>query len=308
MPETPTSIQFDVNTPVYLNNNPSATWEDLVKECILPVFKERISSHCVYKDYAYGQSTTYPAITIPWHDDTIDGGLFVYINRNKSDTCGTNQAHPTLSIGGKELGMNFMVKQSTTGSGYSGGSLSNYRMDQYKFIVRILYYTDFMAIGMKDGNSDGVVINAPVIITTLKKGEDVQHAGFIASSSDYAYVKVTLWNGVSGTERYIQPQQFYNTSGSGYGYSGVGLAVPLYDGEIKSDYFYIMSGRYSSCRGSWSNPDSWKLLLIDGQYSNNLWYKNAFVINGQSFDVFMGTSNSINNSNNYAMILRKHID
>lgn len=307
MPETPTSIQFDVNTPVYLNNNPSATWEDLVKECILPVFKEKISSHCAYTEYNPG-SYTYPAITIPWHDDTIDGGLFVYINRNKSDTCGTTQAHPTLSIGGKDLLMSFVVRKSTTGAGYGGGSWTNYHMDQYKFIVRILYYTNFMAIGMKEGSSDGYVINAPVIITTLKKGEDVQHAGLYTSNSSDAMVAIILWNGVSGTERYIQPQQFYNSSGSGYSCSGVGLAVPLYDGEIKSDYFYIMSGRYSSCRGSWSNANNWKELLIDGQYSNNLWYKNAFVINGQSFDVFMGTSNSINNSNNYAMILRKHID
>lgn len=303
MPETPTSIQFDVNTPVYLNNNPSATWEDLVKQCILPVFKEKISSHCVYKDYAYSQSATYPAISIPWHNDTIDGGLFIYINRNKSDTCGTIQAHPTLCVGDKEISMNYMARKSTGGSG--AGSLSNYRMDQYKFTVRILYYTDFMALGIKDGNSDNCVINTNVIATTFKKGDETLNGVFKSnSSSDYGDVNIVLYNGSGGIERSVRPQGPRTV-----GVEGCGLAVPLYDGEVKSDYFYLMCGLYKSCRGPWSNIDTaMSLMFSDNNYSNNLFYKNAFVINGQSFDVFMGLSNTISDSNRYPMILRKHID
>ncbi len=307
MSENVISQAIEVDTPTYLSENPSATWEDLVKDCLKPAFQADISNLCYYVDIPYSSSVTYPALAIPWHDGVVDGGLLIYFDKNKTSTVGTSTGYPHLGIGANELKA-YTVTQNKGSSTYSGGVITAYRLDQYKFTFRVVYYDDFQAIGIKDNSpTDSTVISCPYIITKFNKGESEVYGGFYtgfngSSSSYYSKLNLYIYENDTASDYTFVPQQTHVVK------SGAGLATPINDGVISNDYFYLISGNYSTCRGAWSNSDDARLLLKDDTYKHNLFYKNAIVINGESFDAWLLSNNTVNNSNPYPIVCRKHID
>ena len=113
--------------------NTGATWEDLVKNCVLPEFKAELSNLCSYVDIAYSSSVTYPAIAIPWFDGTVDGGLLIYFGKNKTLAVGTSQDYPHLAIGAniKELKAYTVSQAINKRSTYVAGTIiANYKPER----------------------------------------------------------------------------------------------------------------------------------------------------------------------------------
>lgn len=301
MSENVISQAIEIDTPTYLAEHTGATWEDLVKECLKPAFQAEISNLCYYVDLPFSSSVTYPALAIPWHDGVVDGGLLIYFDKNKTSTVGTSTGYPHLGIGLNEL-RTYIVSQDKSGSAYGGGAISAYRLDQYKFTFRVVYYDDFQAIGIRDNSPiDSKVISCPYFITKFNKGESEVYGGFYTQATNSALGLYIYENGTASDYSFI-PQQ------TRVARSGAGLATPINDGVISSDYFYIISGNYISCRGAWSSSDEARLLLKDDTYKHNLFYKNALTINGQSFDAWLLSNNTTSNSNPFPIVCRKHID
>ena len=301
MSETYNNIEFEVDTPTWLASNTTATYEDLVRDCILPRFKSEVSNLCEYIDIAYSSTLTYPAIALPWHDGVVDGTLTIYIPTNKTTTVGTTQAYPHLGVATNEL-RSYMVAQNRNNTSYGGGSQNTYRMDTYNFAVRMITCSDFLAIGIKSGvDLASAEISAPYILTSFEKNNETIRGGMVAgymSSPTLGSVGIYLANGETS---YFYPQQI------GGDKSGVAIASPIDLGDLKSDYFYVVPSLYTSCNGEWNNSNQ-RYLLQRAEYNDNLWYKNAFTINGQSFDVWIITNLNTSSSNRYAMICRKHRD
>lgn len=301
MSENVRSQAIEIDTPTYLAQNTSATWEDLVKECLKPAFQAEISNLCYYVDIPYSSSVTYPALAIPWHDGVVDGGLLIYFDKNKTSTVGTSTGYPHLGVGLNELKA-YTVRQDKGSSTYSGGAISAYRLDQYKFTFRVVYFDDFQAIGIKENCPiASKVINCPCFITSFNKGGNKVYGGFCTQYTNSA-LNLYIYENGTASDYSFTPQQ------TRVARSGAGLATPINDGVISNDYFYIISGNYISCRGAWSNVDEAILLLKDDTYKHNLFYKNALTINGQSFDAWLLSNNTINNSNPFPIVCRKHID
>lgn len=301
MSENVRSQAIEIDTPTYLAQNTSATWEDLVKECLKPAFQAEISNLCYYVDIPFSSSVTYPALAIPWHDGVVDGGLLIYFDKNKTSTVGTSTGYPHLGIGLNGLNT-YGVRQDKDNSGYGGGNLTAYRLDQYKFTFRVVYYDDFQAIGIKDNAPVATsVISCPYFITSFNKGGNKVYGGFYTQATNSALSLYIYENGTASDYSFT-PQQ------TRVARSGAGLATPINDGVISNDYFYIISGNYISCRGAWSNVDEARLLLKDDTYKHNLFYKNALTINGQSFDAWLLSNSTTNNSNPFPIVCRKHID
>ena len=301
MSENVRSQAIEIDTPTYLAENPNATWEDLVKDCLKPAFQAEISNLCYYVDIPFSSSVTYPALAIPWHDGVVDGGLVIYFNKDKTSTIGTSTGYPHLGIGLNELNA-YTVRQDKSGTTYGGGNITAYRLDQYKFTFRVVYFDDFQAIGIKDkAPIDSTVINCPYFITSFNKGGNTVYGGFVTQLTNSSLNLYIYENGTASDYSFM-PQQ------TKVARSGAGLATPINDGVISNDYFYIISGNYISCRGAWSNADEARLLLRDDTYKHNLFYKNALTINGQSFDVWLLSNNTTSTSNPFPIVCRKHID
>ena len=301
MSETYNSIEFEVDTPTWLASHTTATYEDLVKECILPRFKSEVSNLCRYVDIAYSENLTYPAIALPWHDGVVDDTLTIYIPTNKTTVVGSTQTYPHLGVATNEL-KSYMVAQSRNSTTYGGGLETTYRMDTYNFAVRMISCNDFLAIGIKHSvNLASVEINAPYILTSFEKNNETIRGGIVTDYvSNPTLSRVTIYLS-NGDTSYFYPQQ------TGGDKSGVAIASPIDLGNLKSDYFYIVPSLYTSCNGEWNNSNQ-RYLLQRAEYNNDLWYKNAFTINGQSFDVWIITNNNTSTNNRYAMICRKHRD
>lgn len=303
MSETTTNLTFEVNTVEYLAINTGATWEDLVKDCVLPKFKTELSNLCRYVDIAYSSSVTYPAIAIPWLDGTVDGGLLIYFGKNKTLAVGANQDYPHLAIGAniKELKI-YTVAQDINSDNYSGTIISNYKPSEYNFVFRTIFYEDFMQIGVKEiSPSAERKISCPYIITSFDKGGTSVNGGFVTNSQGEARLTLYTYENGQGIDRPFILQQ------AGVSTNAVALACKIDDGLIKNDYFYLVSGYYMSCRGAWCDNTT-RHLLVQEDYEKNLFYKNAFTINGQSLDALILTSPSIKDNTPYPIVCRKHID
>lgn len=303
MSETTTNLTFEVNTVEYLAVNTGATWEDLVKNCVLPKFKTELSNLCRYVDIAHSSSVTYPAIAIPWFDGTVDGGLLIYFGKNKTLAVGTSQDYPHLAIGAniKELKI-YTVAQDINSDNYSGTIIANYKPSEYNFVFRTIFYEDFMQIGIKEiSPSAKSKISCPYIITSFDKGGTSVNGGFVTNSQAVARLTLYTYENGQGIDRPFILQQ------AGVSTNAVALACKIDDGLIKNDYFYLVSGYYMSCLGAWCDNTT-RRLLVQEDYEKNLFYKNAFTINGQSLDALILTSPSINDNTPYPIVCRKHID
>lgn len=274
------AISFDFGT--YITDNPSNTVKQLVEDVLLPQV-QTVFPNAYYYSFPWGTGgTKYAFISIPWSDGTIDDRLFIGIDKDET---------ATIPTGYTTLGLFYGVPNTTNvGSVISNGN--NYL--RYEGAFRFLEYEGGYAVGWSNYSSRNA-IPCRALVTQAKDN----HGNLY---------NCVLSSGGSGTSHRIQPRIDVGGNIVDRGYSGiypasnldgVGVLTPVDTGDYKIDGLYTYDFYYRSLKGVWETDQS---LLNDETYTYNMWYKNAFTIDEQSFDAWVLFNNGAG-----VGLCRKHV-
>ena len=292
-------LKFD--TPTYLAENTSATYEDLMKYCILPQV-QTVFPTAEYMDKAVG-SYTYPAIKIPWSDGTLDGKLYLIQRTAKTTTVGTSNlklelsCDDTVATDGTVDMRSFMA--GVTSGYYSTTYPSGIKASQYPTYMRVLKHDDGYNIGFIEFGSsyEMIACSVPYFITKFKKSDDSEVNGIISypfengNSTAPAIINVNIVDGGVMKSEKLYLAGPYSQSNNSYWKSGVGVVYPLTTGAYTHETFYLYSGAYTTLSsGNIDNSSTTVNKLADEAYQTNMWISNAFTIGGQAFDAWLLSS------------------
>lgn len=308
-------LEFD--TPTYLAENSSATYEDLMKYCVLPQV-QTVFPTAEYMDKVSG-SYTYPAIKIPWADGTLDGMLYLIQETAKTTAVGTSNLKLSLSCdntieSGGHTDMRSFMAIVATGS-YSCTYPSGIKASQYPTYMRILKHDNGYNIGFSEMSSsyEFITCSVPYFITKFKKSDDTEVNGVISypfqngNSTAPAMINVNIVdNGAMKTERlYVAGP--YSQSNNSYWKTGEGVVYPLTTGAYTHETFYLYSGAYTTLSdGNIDNSSTTVNKLKDEAHQTDMWIPNAFTVGGQAFDAWL-LSDVHTNALAGVGICRKHI-
>lgn len=260
------AISFDFGT--YITDNPTNTVKQLVEDVLLPQV-QTVFPNAYYYSFQFGTdgNTKHAFISIPWADGTIDDRLFIGIRANETST---------IPTGYTNFGLFYGVPSTTNEGGVITNGNSYLR---YEGALRFLEYEGGYAVGW-NSYSNRNAIACPALVTQAKDN----------SGNMYNCV---LTSGSSGFSHHIQP--YINVGGNmvdrRYGgvypssnLDGVGVLTPVDTGDYKIEGLYTYDFYYRSLKGVWETDRS---LLNDEAYRTNMWYENAFTIDGQTFDAWL---------------------
>ena len=297
-------IEFTVDVPTFVTENggsSSVTFEDIIKNCILPAFKENVSEDCYYFDDVR-ISSTYACIALPYFNDAPDGCFRLSTFDNKTNTIGTSSRNFQFTVGTHGTGTSsplgtpttYAVSNSTTATCSSIETPLQYnKILKFKFVR----YEDcnllsccIISYGV---GSQPYYLGAPFLLTEMEKNNGTKiNAAFTINSTQC--IKLSLIE--NGSDDNLS---FY-INGISSSRNGYGVINKFDIGYCKSD-FYLVSGYYTSFTGNWTNANQISTYLKDNEKQFNHWYDNAFVVNEQSFDAYYGSFGT-----NYVILCRKH--
>lgn len=297
---------FYIDTPTYVSEHGgtgTVTFGDLFENCIVPAMKEYLSPDCFYFTIANG-STLYPCVSIPYKDGTCDESFYFIVRQSINDTIGTTYKTCAVECGGNAVG-GFQYSYHINSSSSSGGNMNSTRkLAETGIAIRYICENEFVAYGMLFFSSSPITtwrITTPLIVTEMSDG-----APYIFStggSTNYSRLNGYIVSGGAIS------RQFYPVS-PGTKLTGCAILNKLDFGDYSNSDLYITTTLYSSLVGTWCT-DNQRSLIISDDYKYSLWYENAFTINNQSFDVWIGSGNTYSSSSSvdkYALICRKHKD
>ena len=294
---------FYIDTPTYISNNggtSTVTCGDIFENCVLPAMKSSLSDNCYYFEKIINANTSYPCIAIPKKDGTCGEDLYLYLSQNASSPIGTSYVRLTIHSDGSGTGYS-AYQYSMTTTGYTSGATMNETRHIYELgiVIRYIVENEFVAYGLLTTNSSAFEImhvTANLFVTEVKDSNDNVVPYVMYMDSDRFIGNLLIGGTPVGRTMNIQSPTTEVT--------GCSLINKIEMGDYSSDELFVVSSRYISTRGVWSIESSgYKQLLPQIQYQDTLWYENAFTIDNQSFDAWIG-SNSVNN---YAILLRKHV-
>lgn len=297
---------FYIDTPAYISSHGgtgTVTFGDLFENCIVPAMKEYVSPECFYFTMTNG-STIYPCVSIPYKDGTCDENFYFIVRQSINDTIGTSYRTCKIECGGTGVSAfeyGYHIYSSTS----SGGNINDTRkLGETGIAIRYICENEFVAYGMKFYSSSPITtwrITAPVIVTEMSDGTP-----YIFGTDGNTTVSCLYGFLISGA---AVSRNFYPVS-PGTRLSGCAIINKLDFGDYSNNNLYITTQLYTSLVGIWCT-DNQRSLIISDDYKYSLWYKNAFTVNNQSFDVWIasgGTYSSSSSVDKNALICRKHKD
>lgn len=300
-------ITIDVKT--FLTENPSATYQELMRDCICAGLKADFNEDCEYTEVPYS-NVYYPAIRIPWHDGSTTN-MPILVLRNDATAAITSSsksiAFHTSELGNTQYDIN--VECGSYGAG-SGGSLQ-ISTSTGKLFVGAVRENDMMHIGFwpasASANPNSVYMHT--IMTKMKdrRTDTYKHALIASYLSDvrdvyYDYVKIMIEGETEWTKWY--PSTISNTDPSSLNTqrrSGIALISPVDIGTHYHETLYVYPRTCSTLYGTWDTNTSFYATTPEQP-----WYENAFVVDDVSWDV---KRHSSNNTGGYSFsFCKKHID
>lgn len=299
-------IEFTVDVPTFVTENggpSSVTFEDIIKNCILPAFKENVSEDCYYFDDVRS-SSTYACIALPYFNDAPDGCFRLSTFDNKTNTIGTSLRNFQFTVGVHGSGSSSPLGGLTTYTTSNSSSATCNTMEtplQYNKILKFKFIRyeecNLLACCMiyYSASSQPYYLGAPLLLTEMEKNDGTKiNVAFTVNNNDS--IKLSLIE--NGSDDNFS---FY-INGIGASRSGYGVINKFDIGYCKSD-FYLVNGHYASFTGNWTNSTQVSTYLKDSEKQFNHWYDNAFVVDGQSFDAYYGSFSSSS-----VILCRKHVD
>lgn len=295
---------FFIDTPAYISANggtSTVTAGDIFENCVLPVMKQKLSEECFYFEKVINSSTKYPCIAIPKKDGTCGKDLYLYLALNAGTAIGTNLQRLAIHSGGSGTGYGAYQYNVSTG-GSSGGSTMNetQHLNQLGIVIRYIVENEFVAYGLLTASNAGfatIYVTANLFVTEVKDANNntVPYVMYMGSGNSF---NGDLLIGGSPVDRNM------NIQAPTTAVSGCALINKVEMGDYSNDKLYVVSSYYLSIRGAWCIASSgYENLLKQSEYQDTLWYENAFTVDEQSFDAWIGS----NSSNNYPILCRKHI-
>lgn len=275
-----------IDTPTYLTENPTATYADLMQNCVQPILEELFPDATTY--FLDGSN---PCIGIPMYSETVASGkLYIRCSGNATTTVSTSSIYLDVYIGTQNLKP---YTYTVTSSNYSGGTNTSQNPKSSGWSIIKQSITDGYTIGIKSqSGSANINGSTPIFVTKFKKGEAYVDGIFTnnASESTPFIVAINDDGNIRVDQMYIQ--RSYTAR------QGLGQVFPLQMQDYKHDYLYFYSADTNpSMKGSWFA--GYELLRQDA-YQNNIWYENAFTIDNQGFDAMVCSDGS------YLGICKKH--
>ena len=273
-----------IDTPTYLTDNPTATYADLMQNCVQPILEEIFPDATTY--FLDGSN---PCVGIPLYSETVASGkLYIRCSGSATTTVSTSSIYLDVCIGAQRVRA---WTYTVTSSDYSGG---NYSQNPKSAGWNVMYkpITDGYTLGIKDGSSANINGSTPIFVTKFKKGESYVDGIFSNYASDEAPFVVAI-NDNGAIRADLVAIQHSSTNRN-----GLGQVFPLQMQDYKHDYLYFYSANTNpSMKGSWFA--GYELLRQDA-YQNNIWYENAFTIDNQAFDAMVCSDGA------YLGVCKKH--
>lgn len=276
-----------IDTPTYLAENTTATYADLMQNCVQPILEEIFTNSTTY--FLDGN---YPCIGIPlYSESTASGKLYIRCSGSASTTVSTSSIYLDVYIGTQKVAP---YVYTVTPSNYSGGTNTSQNPKSAGWSVMYHSITDGYALGIKSqSSSSNTNGSTPIFVTKFKKGESYVDGIFSNNSSETLPFLVAINDDGAIRADQVAIQHSYTNR------SGLGQVFPLQMQDYKHDYLYIYSANSNpSMKGSWFAGYD---LLRQDTYQNNIWYENAFTIDNQAFDAMICSDGS------YLGICKKHI-
>lgn len=286
---------IELDTPTYVTEHSGCTYGDIFENCILPAFKQW-NNKCEYTTF-----NTYPAIKLPWVDDSVGETVFPMFWISIAATTVASSGNRTFYFGvGGQYGVNNINCYKSQGQ--AGAGQSNWNIFTTKGTVRVQDESGAYHLGFFP--APDCQTNAPWHVTKLKKSDGTYENCMISAGGGNSSI-----SSVGNSHSYnIQRESdggsllkvYPNTTTVLR--SNVGQVVPIDLGDAKHEEWFTYFMGNTTMKGTWDNTID---ILVDPTYSGKLWYPNAFTIGGQSFDAFiLGCTFS---ASNYGVnICRKH--
>jgi hypothetical protein len=301
---------FMIDVKAFLTENPSATYQELMRDCICAGLQANFNEDCEYTEIPYS-NVNYPAIRIPWHDGSTTN-MPILVLRNDA-TAAVTSSSKTIVFHTSELGnstYDITVECGSYGAG-SGGSLQ-ISTSVGKIFVGAVKENDMMHIGFYAGstsaNPNSVYMHT--IMTKMKdrRTDTYKHALIASYLSDvrdvyYDYVKIMIEGEATWT--YWYPSTISNhdpSSSSSLRMNGIALISPIDIGTHYHETLHVYPRSCGTLYGEWDTNTSFYASTPEKP-----WYENAFVVDGVSWDVKRHSANG--SSGGYAFsFCKKHVD
>ncbi len=276
-----------IDTPTYLTDNPTATYADLMQNCVQSMLEEIFPNATTY--FLDGN---YPCVGIPLQgESTTSGKLHIRCSGSATTTVSTSTIGLEVYFGTQKIDP---YLYAVTSSNYSGGKNSSQNPKSAGWVFSYVSITDGYCFGIKSQSSVSTLnCSSPIFVTRFKKGDSYVDGIFTNTASENTpFIVVINDDGnIRADTVYIQRSVTAR--------QGLGQVFPLQMQDYKHDYLYFYSGQSNpSMKGSWFA--GYELLRQD-TYQNNIWYENAFTIDEQAFDAMVCSDGS------YLGVCKKHI-
>ena len=298
---------FAIDVATFLTENPSATYRELMRNCICAGLQENFNTDCEYTEVPYS-NVYYPAIRIPWHDgSTTNMPILILKNDATATITSSNKsiAFHTSELGSTQYDIN--VEYGSCGIGTSNLISSS----TGKLCVGAVKEDDMMHIGFFSASSsqNPTSVYMHTIMTKMKdRRTDTYKHALISSYLDdvrdvyHDYVKIMIEGETVWTKWY--PSTISNTdlNSGGLRRTGMALISPVDIGIYYHETLYIYPRTCSTLFGEWDTNTSFYTSTPEQP-----WYENAFVVDGVSWDVKRHSTNG--SSGGFAFsFCKKHVD
>lgn len=271
----------------YLTEHSTATYRELMRDCICEQLKEDFNADCEYTEVV-STNQNYPTIQIPWYDGSVTNMPILVLRKNATDTVSNASGSFSIQFHTGAMGSASYDLVDYYGTKTGGNTSLSINPFQNKFIVGAIRESDMMHIGFYvEGTSSSSAQVTSVIMGTImtkmkERGTDTdKHA--IISPYTYTdmyrnYVRVAIED--EGTFMQWYASNFAMAGGSESIKSGIALISPIDIGKYYCENLYVYPRTCSSLRGDWDTDTSFYDTTPE-----DAWYEEAFVVDGVPWDV-----------------------
>lgn len=274
-----------IDTATFFTENPTATYRELMRDCICAGLQADFNSDCEYTEIPYS-SIYYPAIKIPWHDgSTTDMPILVL--RNDATATVTSSSKNIVFHTAELANTQYDINVEYGAYGLGAGSQLQISTSTGKFVVGAIKESDMMHIGFwaASASQNPTSVYMHTIMTKMKdRHTDTYKHALISSQLDdvryvnYDYVKIMIEGEHTWTEWY--PSTLSNMSGDSSRRNNMALISPVDIGTHYHESLYVYPRTCNTLYGEWDTDTSFYATT-----PQQAWYENAFVVGGDSWDV-----------------------
>lgn len=278
-----------IDTATFFTENPTATYRELMRDCICAGLQADFNSDCEYTEIPYS-NTYYPAIKIPWHDgNTTDMPILVLRNDATATVTSSSKNIVFHTAEFADTGSDINVEYGAYNSSASG-SIST---STAKVCVGAVKEDDMMHIGycMATASTNPTSVYMDTIMTKMKdRRTDTYKHALMASNLDdvryvnYDYIKIMIEG--ESTWTYWYPSTLHNMNGNTARRSNMALISPVDIGTHYHESLYVYPRTCNTLYGEWDTDTSFYATT-----PQQAWYENAFVVGGDSWDVKRHSAN-----------------